>query len=400
MSCTIFINCNVSGIPTDKPSLISDSGVEYKGIFLETNRFQFQVPSDTPPAGWGCWIYWDGGSARTVIPVLPGVYEGGLLDPPIPTLTYKNEPSIPIFTREQVCNAQVTLSGLYITTIQFGPQPWFEIAWQCLENKSDRDWVLSQKKSVGDTGQVIEFFTDQKKIYPDRPNNATWLDQCITQVGEFNQASFLDFVTEILEAGLVPVIVFDGDNGDNPTDGYPNALRQLPILVSLFTANDLNSRILYARFWDGVFYGSTPENIANFGKQFRSLLPSGNLAIEFNPGHIPVGNGPDDYQFNGMMTSYDVIVGEFNYPNYREDSTWQIVGRLLPKYNRPPEQPSDDDPRPPFYLKGGNVRGQYYFWAFELGEYQWVRNQVSLSDLRIAGQYYRNMGCYNVGFPK
>lgn len=398
----ININCNVFGTVVIPPVLIVDDGVEYKPAFNEDqSRLKFSLVSSTngPPSGWGGTVYWDGKEQRVQIPMLPGDYEGGNLEPPFPNFVYDDVPVIPVFSREQICNAKVTLSGLTITTGQFGEQPWFELAWQCLSNKADRDSVLKQKIAAGDTGQVIEFYTREQNIYPDRPNNATWLGQCITQVGEFNQLGFFDFVTEILVAGLVPVVVFDGDNGDNIIDGYPNALRQLPILTQLLSSGDYNSRTLYARFWDGVFYGSSPENIQNFGKQFRKLLRDGHLAIEFNPGHIPVGNGPKDYAPLGMMTDYDVVVAEFNYPNYREDSTWQIVARLVPSYNRPPDQPSWDDPSPPFYLKSGNKRGQYYFWAFELGEYQWVRNEVSLSDLQVAGRYYKAMGCYNVGFP-
>lgn len=398
----ININCNVFGAVVIPPVLIVDDGVEYQPVFNEDqSRLMFSLKSSTngPPSGWGGTVYWQDNSQRVQIPLFDGDYEGGNLEPPFPNFVYENTPVIPVFTRDQICNAKVTLSGLTISTAQFGTQPWFELAWQCLSNPFDRANVLAQKIAAGDTGQVIEFYTNKTNIYPNRPNNATWLGQCVTEVGEFDQPLFYSFVTEILEAGLVPVVVYDGDNGDNVVDGYPNALRQLPILTSLLADDDFNSKVLYARFWDGVFYGSEPENIQNFGRQFRKLLPQGNLAIEFNPGHIPVGNGPKDYAPLGMMTDYDVIVGEFNWPNYREDSTWQVVARLLAQYNRPPDQPSGDDPSPPFYLKPGNKRGQYYFWAFELAEYEWVRNQVSLSDLKTAGRYYHDMGCYNVGFP-
>jgi hypothetical protein len=389
----IYIYCNTSGIVDPLPVLVSDGGMKYTGQIVGENRVGFILGSKTPPAGWGASIYWGkDNSCRTVIPVNSGAYEGGLLDPAVPTLDYA--PPIPSFTRDEVCGAKVTLSGLTITTAEFGTQPWFELAWQCLSSVEDRRGVLDQKKKHGDTGQVIEFFTRQQKIY-DEPG--VWLNNLTTQVGEFNQPLFLQFVTEILTAGMVPVVVFDGDNGDNPIDGYPNALRQLPIVTNLLA--DYNSNILYARFWDGVFYGSTPENIQNFGREFRKILPEGKLAIEFNPGHIPVGNGPEDYAPNGMMTDYDVIVGEFEFPDYRQNSTWQVVARLVSKYNRPPDQPVNDDPNPPYYLAPGNARGQYFFWAWEIGEYQWVRNQVSLASLITAGRYFRSMGCSIVGLP-
>lgn len=302
---------------------------------------------------------------------------------------------LPNFTREQICNPQITFAGLTISTGQFGTQPWFETAYQCLTNPVDRKSVRDQKKTAGDTAVILEFTTNAGIIYPE-PN--VWLNQCFTPSGEQNPNWFKNLVYEILYDGMVPVIVFDGDNGDSPVDGYPNALRQLPILVNLLS--DVNDKVLYARFWDGVFYGSSPENILNFGVSFRNLLPQGNLAIEFNPGHIPVGNGPSDYQPGGIMTYYDVIAGEFEFPDFAQDSTWQVVGRLVPNYVHPPDQPVNDDPNPPYYLGTGNPRGQYYFWAFEIGEYQWCRNQVSYSDLKKTGTYFRNMGCYNVGLPR
>ena len=400
MTCgLICINCNTSGNPTSRPYLVSDSGDRYDGYLIEGNRCQFILPTATPPAGWDATVYWDNGkSARITIPVDQGQYEGGLLNPPIPTLDYGGE--IPDFTRDEICGCQVTLSGLMIRTAKFGEKPWFELAWQCLDTKEDRALVLDQKKQAGDTGQVIEFFTNRRYFY-DEPNQ--WLNQCQTNVGEFDQELFKSYVTEILEAGLVPVVVYDGDAGDNPVDGYPNALRQLPIVTSLLS--EYNDKVLYARFWDGVFSktsSSSPANIQNFGREFRKLLPNGYLAIEFGPGYIPVGNGPDDYKLpNGMMVDYDVVVGEFDYPDYQQDTTWQVVARMVDRYNRPSDQPAWDDPPPtPKYLAGGNARGKYFFWAWEIGAYQWIRYRTTSYDLKVARKYFADMGCPIIGLPR
>ena len=441
----IYINCNTSGIVDPLPFLLSDGGQRIPGEIVGENRVQFILGTKTPPAGWGCTIFYGKGllnECRTVVPVLSGAYEGGLLDPPVPTLEYSKP--IPNFTRDEVCGCQVTLSGLLITTAQFGTQPWFELAYQCLASAEDRKNVRIQKKQAGDTGVVIEFFNDQRYIYPNRPGNETWLGQCVTNVGEFDKELFKLYIREILEDGLVPVVVFDGDNGDNPVDGYPNALRQLPVLVDLLS--EYASNILFARFWDGVFYGSEPENIQNFGTQFRKLLPNGHLAIEFNPGHIPVGNGPSDYQLpDGMMVGYDVIVAEYFWPSanntppsiigavYDEHhgyspvyasnadnwtQVWQINARLMDNYKAPTNQPfnvqtialdgpskgqtvivSSDSQNPPNYLKSGNARGKYFFWAWELGEYEWVRHEITFGELKNTGRYFKDMGCDIVGFP-
>ena len=88
---SIYINCNVSGFPTGHPFIISDGypDKKYEGYFLDVNRCQFILPCIDHLKGWGATVYWDNGkSARTVIPVDPGAYEGGLLNPPIPTLDY------------------------------------------------------------------------------------------------------------------------------------------------------------------------------------------------------------------------------------------------------------------------------------------------------------------------
>lgn len=294
----------------------------------------------------------------------------------------------PTLTRAQVCSLKLTFQGLNISTQQFGPnQPWFEPAYQCLTNAQDRASVRAQKKAAGDTHLILEFFTNQQSIYDE--SGQPW-QQAVSPSGEQNPTWFRDLVSEVIYDGLIPVVVFDGDDGDN-AEGYPNALRQLPILVPLLEG--LTDCVLFARFWDGVFYGSSPANIQNFGQQFRKLLPNGYLAIEHQPGKIPVGNGPGDYQPNGMMVDYDVICAEFQDGALHQDSTWQVAGRMLgPAYKRPPEQPSGDDPSPPWYLAGGNARGPYFAVAFEYYAYEFVRSSVSQATVQGDRNYLQSLG--------
>ena len=82
----IYINCNTSGIVDPLPYLLSDGGQKTPGIVVGEGRVQFILGTKTPPAGWGCSIFYGKDlefSCRTVVPVVSGAYEGGLLDPPV-----------------------------------------------------------------------------------------------------------------------------------------------------------------------------------------------------------------------------------------------------------------------------------------------------------------------------
>lgn len=145
-------------------------------------------------------------------------------------------------------------------------------------------------------------------------------------------------------------------------------------------------------------YEWSPDNVRDFGELFRQFLPDGNLAIEHSPGHIPCGEGGSDYAPGGLMQNYDTIMSEFN--TVHEDSCWQIVARMVKPYHRPPDQPSGDDPNPPFYLAPGNPRGPYFYVAFEPtigGVYQWCRGQCTLSDVQNVRAYLRGLGCTLTG---
>src|SRR5689334_8737698 len=212
------------------------------------------------------------------------------------------KPVVP--SREQVCGVRLSLAGLVVNTMQYGLLPWFEPAYQCLVDANDRAAVRSEKARAGDTHLILEFFTHSQILY-DEPGQP--YQQVITPSGEDNPDWFRLLVEEVIDNGFTPIVSYDGDNG---YQGAINALRQLPILTSLL--EDLSDYILFARLWDGVFYGSSPEQIKEFGKSFRDLLPNGHLAIEHDPGHIPTGEGDTDWINGGAMTTYDTLLSEFN----------------------------------------------------------------------------------------
>ncbi len=122
-------------------------------------------------------------------------------------------------------------------------------------------------------------------------------------------------------------------------------------------------------------YDWLPEHVEAFGKLFRSVLPNGYLAIEHSTGHIPLGNGPADYEHGGMMSTYDTILSEFGSVLEHNEAVWQVAGRLLgPAYRRPSDQPPDSDPNgAPWYLHSGTSRGPYFTIAYEYDTYMWVR---------------------------
>lgn len=294
-----------------------------------------------------------------------------------------------------------------ITTKQYGTRPWFEPILPSVNDYADRQSVYAQKRAGGDRHQIIEFNTDD---WEENPPHRGWKWGRMESM-EDNPDKFLKLTEEIIMAGLFPIVAFDGDDGDDTgkpswVHGHHNAMRQLPILMNMFQHGskhgDITPYILFARLWDSVFYGSTPEQIDEFGKAFRALCPLGHLAIEHNFGHIPAGEGGEDYQPGGRLSTYDVILSEFDDPPHN-DTIWQIAGRLISPYHRPADQPVNDDPNPPFYLAPGNPRGPYVAVAFETwAPYDWVRiengdplspaGQAKKREIDIRRQYYYDIG--------
>ena len=312
--------------------------------------------------------------------------------PPVPPIP----PPVVPRTREQICGVNLRFQGLTITTKQFGTQPWFELAYQCCNQAEDRASVRAQKKAAGDTHLILEFFTDQQSVYP---SPGQWVSNAVTPSGEQNGWWFKALVEEVLADGLVAIIAFDGDAGDDPKRGHPNALRQIPILAQLL--NGLHDQVLYARLWDSVWYGSSPANVQAFGAAFRQAIPNGHLAIEYAQSkdscRIPLGETGGDYKPGGRMDAYDVLLGEFNAPPMAQ-VTWEALGRTIRPYHRPSDQPAHVDPRPPMYLLD-SPRGPRYSVVFECGAYDWLHGRVTIETLQQWGAYFRGMGAKWVCLP-
>ncbi len=281
--------------------------------------------------------------------------------------------------------------GLTCHTTQYGDLPWFDDALFSL-TPADRQLVYACKRAAGDTHAIVTFDNNTGSIY-DEPGQP--YQQMNGADFENHQDAFVAAVREVVVNGFIPTVFLGGD-GPN---GEPIATRQFPEAHAALAAapeGDLNTYVLYMPGWDSVFYGWEPANtvIPGFGAMVRSLCPNCYLGIEFNTGHIPVGNGPADYAADGPMTSYDVLVVEFDDSLQHQDSTWQVLARLLgPAYVRPVDQPPTDDPNPPYYLRAGTPRGSWAVACFEWSEYDWVRGRVSAADVAAQAAYLRSLGC-------
>jgi len=298
-------------------------------------------------------------------------------------------------SRTDLLNGRTTQQGLTITTTQFGQMPWWGSCWAWLSPQA-RQEAATQLLAAGDTICLIQL-PDGIPLY-DEANQFYTADKFgpldMTSGNLQIDASFRALIEEALLLGFKGVWVFLG--GDDGEHGYPIAIKQTQMLGPLLATSqygDLNQYVVQFPGWDGVFYGYTPEHVGSFAAAARTA-GAAYVGLEHSTAHLPVGNGTADYEPGGLMTNYDVILGEFDFERY-DDTVWQVLGRMIQPYNRPPEQPAGDDPHPPFYLAPVSDRGPYIYRVFEYGIYQWVRG-VPEARIRAARETFESMGARNV----
>lgn len=322
-------------------------------------------------------------------------------------------------TRTEICGLSTSLAGLSYTTTQYGTFP----AWMYGGlSTTDQPAARAAHLLAGDTHIPIGI----SQAY-DEPG--TLIPAGLRQGYDYayDLAGFREILLPVLTAGLLVDLPLAGDGmsvNDNPAQGEYNdpvgktygfqwLMNNLGRIIAGLRGDgtpanpDLTPYILFRPGWDAVFYGwsvpgevpdQQPDRVQQFGELFRSLLPNGYLAIEHTPGNIPCGEGGADYAAGGLMRNYDTILSE--YANVHADSCWQVVGRMVRPYTRPPDQPAGDDPSPPFYLSPGTPRGPYFYVAFEPtigGAYQWVRGHCTVDDVNAVRAYLRAMGCALTG---
>lgn len=357
----------------------------------------------------------------------------------------------PIPTRAQVCAVQHSLAGLTYHTRQYGDIPaWF---YGKLE-ADDRAQARADHRAAGDTHlpiPITEAYREGGTLWP--PELADGYD--------YTHAEGLETYRAILHEAIADGFFIDaplgGDGlGSGPnygdyndpvgrTYGHQFVMQHMEAWIRALQGDgtperpDLTPWICFRPGWDACFYswgdpaaatttdadghtrglrwryvrGPRPAplttrqldeqqaRVRNFGELFRRILPAGYLAIEHTPGNIPTGEGGGDYAPGGLMQTFDTIMGEYN--TFHEDSYWQIAGRMLEAYHRPPDQPRGDDPTPPYYLATGNPRGPYFYVVFEptkAGAYEWCRGRCTLAQIRQEDAYIRASGATLTGYPR
>lgn len=291
------------------------------------------------------------------------------------------------------------MQGFTFRSSQFGDLPWFEAALSSL-NESDRRALYAAKHAMGDTHCLLDISWNYAE--PGQPYGSGNRVPPRDMTGDL--PAFRALVEEVIRAGFIPVVFLAGDGQSNPRGGYNDPVgwtygyqwlyAQLGRIRSIPDEwQKLLPYVVFVPGFDGVFYGWDPYQVAAFGARFRLICRLCHLALEHNIGHIPVGGGPADYAIGGPMSTYDVILSEFDPDNLLQDSTWQVAGRLLgPLWRRPPEMPAGDDPNPPCYTCVPTLRGPYMVIPFEYDTYRWVRGQVTAAQVSVHRQYLTRLG--------
>ena len=340
---------------------------------------------------------------------LPHV-EPGPTPPPGPV-----PPFPPVPTRDQKAHVYVGFQGEMVDTQDYGRIPVFGPETTTLSD-SDLHSYCQQLAARGYThGEIaISWQYDEATYhYPvpgrDLSNN---LDELARRIR---------IMIHYFTGGVV--LFLAGDGRSNPpqrgvphgyndpqgwTYGHEWLMDNLPHIVhglqnSAF--GDVTPYVVFCPGYDGVFYGwgnvagetgdQQPQRVVDYGNLLRSLLPDCVSAIEHDTGHIPVGEGGSDWAAGGRMLVFDVVLSEFNWwspGSPAGDAVWQIVGRLWHPYQRPMDQPSGDDPNPPYYLGTPTPRGPVIYVPYEYGTYQWVRQLVSESEVKANRNYLRSLG--------
>lgn len=301
-------------------------------------------------------------------------------------------------TRDQAIHLCTTFQGLTVNTPTYGTLPLFEAALPWM-SYADRQAVYAAKHAAGnafcpggDTHLVIQI-PSGPALYdePNQPYSADrfppldWTNGLTSISTQLN-----DLVVEVRQNGFIPVLFMQEDQAISSVEA--------PLVIQALhndPRGDLSLQAVFMPGWDGVFYGWSPDQIVAWGSAARSLIPQGFIGIEHQPGRFPVGEGGGDWVAGGRMTVFDFILGEYNEPP--DDTIWQIAARSLgPAYVRPPDQPSGDDPNPPWYFATPSPRGPYTACFFEFNEYSWIRGGVSLANIIKQRAYGQGVG-YNCG---
>lgn len=305
--------------------------------------------------------------------------------------------------REVVCGVRTHFQGIVYQTREFGRICGF--APELLAD-DDRPLARAAHRAVGDrhlTFNLTGAYREPRVIYPERLRNGhDWTHDLPGIKARIREAVVDGFCVDFSLGGdgrsqpkqSNGSYTYNDPVGD--TYGYEWLMDNLARIVKAIRGDadseapgeDLTPWTLFRPGYDAVFYGwgdgpaepdCQPQRVIDFGALFRKIHPTGYLYIEHTPGNIPLGEGGYDWAPGPFdpskgreaygMRHFDTIGAEFvNWPD-RDDTIWQVAGRMLNPYHRPAEQPSADDPHPPFLLAAGTPRGPWCAVAYEYGKY-------------------------------
>jgi hypothetical protein len=310
-------------------------------------------------------------------------------------------------TREQVCNIFCGFQGISILTKQYG---WIPAFGPEVGNLDDEDTISYCKQMKELSFTHVELAISWQYDEPDFEYPVPGLDLA------YNLEELARRMDLIIRQGMFIKLSVSGDGmsvNDNPSQGQYNDpqgwtygyqwalnnLQRITEFLSDYKGHDLTRFTIFVPGYDAVFYGwgipgevpdQQPQRVINFGSLFRMLLPHGNLGIEHSTGKIPIGESGIDWTTGGPLDAYDTLLSEYDPFNLHSDNTWQILGRCTRPYNRPSDQPANDDPHPPYIIQAC-TRGPRFYIMYELLTYLWVRKRCSLQDCNDAYDYFKAM---------
>jgi hypothetical protein len=342
--------------------------------------------------------------------VLADIYQSGM-DPAVSLAKHDRElcaalgialPFPPAPSQATIRTGQITGQGLTVHTTKYGDMPWWPGCWPWLD-AATRAEVAPQLIANGDEILLIDiphgpalydeagqFYSPDKFGPLDMTRNFTAIDPAWVALVEEAIGTF----------GFKAVWIALPTDDNATTDpnghhtGFNHGMALRPLLIQALASSlkaDLNPYCAKLLMWDGVFYGFTPAELQEWFDSSYVVDPTSVYGMEHSTAHIPAGEAVSDWQPGGPMYHCSLLLGEFNSGQF-DDTVWQILGRCLPPgtYKRPADQPSGDDPNPPYHLVNDCT-----YRVFEYGMYVAVRGTPNSVLLGWKAQF-EAMGALNV----
>jgi hypothetical protein len=337
----------------------------------------------------------------------------------------------PIPTRDQILGIKTSgMQGMTVTMTQPGgarPVAFTDgLLTSPIFTKADRQAAYAEKRRLGDTHVILNISWNY--LEPQLTYDVPGRDLA------YDLPTFRQYVEEALDEGFYVLVMLagDGDSKKQPDGSWDYSD---PVgwtygrdwLMENFqrvydALKDLAPWIIWCPGYDGVVpHWQPPSSVDKWNQRARSIIGNtGYLNLHLSAGYCVWGDDSGETEGNNYPTpggqAIDCITTCMPVPmhppqiapppNFTSlsdeerkpwDQVWQIEGRLIQGYKRPPDQPADDDPHPPYLLAGGTPRGPFFHNVLEIVTYYWVRGFISLADTNIKREYLRAMNAKWVG---